>query len=284
MVKNARSGINIAKSAGFCFGVRRAIGLAEETVKKNGTIFSYGPIIHNPQEVERLERKGIKVSSHPERLKRSTLLIRTHGMPKNLKEKLKGRGLEIVDATCPFVKRAHDIIRELGKKNSAIVIVGEKTHPEVIGLVSYCRGRREVVESAADLKKLKLPKKIFVVSQTTQTPEKFNRIISELKKSGKDVTSFNTICRATLDRQNAAERLSGCVDIMLVVGGKNSGNTRRLAQICSRKTRTHHIETEKEVRPSWFRKSKKVGITAGASTPDWVIGEVKAKVENILNI
>ncbi|MGA2090287.1 MAG: 4-hydroxy-3-methylbut-2-enyl diphosphate reductase [Endomicrobiales bacterium] len=264
-----------AKSAGFCFGVRRAIELAEKTVQGKKRVYTYGPLIHNPQEVKRLAKAGIRSIEAHGRLRDATLIVRTHGIPQELREKLEQKKLCIVDATCPFVKRAQDIIKKLSADDVQIIIVGEKTHPEVVGLVSYCRHNGFVVDNRHDITKAKLGHKpVFVVSQTTQTPENFAAVVAEIRKTCRNVTTFNTICKATKDRQEAARQLARRVDVMIVIGGKNSGNTRRLAQICSACTPTHHIETEKELKAGWFTRAKNVGLTAGASTPDWIIDRV----------
>lgn len=270
--------IIIAKSAGFCFGVRRAITLAEKTAEGKKKIYSLGPLIHNPQEVKRLEKHGVKSISRPERLTNATLVLRTHGIPAGQREKLLRRKLEVVDATCPFVKRAQDAVRQLSAKQATVIIVGERTHPEVVGLVSYGGKKCYVVENIADARKLKLAGEICVVSQTTQTPENFNAVVTFLKKKYKHITTYNTICRATIDRQSAASGLARRVDVMVVVGGKNSGNTRRLAEICRAYAPTYHIETSAELKASWFAKAARIGLTAGASTPDWIINDVKAAI------
>jgi len=270
--------IKIAKSAGFCFGVRRAIDLADKTVKEKKKIYTLGPLIHNPPEVKRLARKGIKPVKSPGKLKNITLILRTHGIPSSLRKTLEKKGLTLVDAACPFVKRAQEIVKKLAGLARQIIIVGEKTHPEVVALVSYGKGKCVVVENKNDLKKIKLAERVSVLSQTTQSPENFKSVISALKKSCIRVKSYDTICRATIDRQSAASGLAKKAGVMVVVGGNNSGNTRRLYQICKRYTRAYHIETAKQLKKSWFKGARTVGITAGASTPDWIIDEVKKNI------
>jgi 4-hydroxy-3-methylbut-2-en-1-yl diphosphate reductase len=272
--------IQIAKSAGFCFGVRRAIDLATKTVGKKKKIYTLGPLIHNPQEVKRLESKGIRPVQNPEKLKNVTLILRTHGIPSDLRKKLERKHLTLVDAACPFVKRAQEIVKKLAAAASQIIIVGEKTHPEVVALVSYGKGKCVVVESKEDLKKLKLADKVSVLSQTTQTPGNFKGIVSELINCGVKVKSYDTICRATIDRQSEASSLAQKVGVMVVVGGKNSGNTRRLYQLCRKFTKAHHIETASQLRKGWLKGRQTVGITAGASTPDWVVKEVVNKIRS----
>ena len=273
--------IKIANTAGFCFGVRRAVELAEKIAKGNKKVYTLGPLIHNPQEIKRLAKEGIKSVDNGGRLSGCKLVLRTHGIPSYLRSRLESKKIDLVDATCPFVKRAQDIVRGLHKEGRQIIIVGEAAHPEVIGLVSYCNDGCHVVEKTSDLKKITLAKKVGVLSQTTQTLENFNSIIKSITKRRPDAKIFNTICRATTDRQQEASKLARQVDAMIVVGGKNSGNTRRLYQISRKFTNSHLIETASELKRSWLKGKKVIGITAGASTPQWIIKEVKNKVKHI---
>ncbi len=275
--------ITIAKSAGFCFGVKRAIDLAEDIASKNENVYTFGPLIHNPQEVSRLEKENIKVIEDYSKIEKGVLVLRTHGIPLDIYENLsKKNNIKIVDAACPFVKKAQDIIKELSKDSEQIVIVGEKKHPEVVALVSYGKGKCLVVEDKNDVKNVKKTDIIYIVSQTTQSPKKFEEIVNEISKISQ-VKVFNTICRATFDRQSAAEKLAKEVDVMIVIGGKNSGNTTRLYQICSAITKTYHIENVDEIEPDWFDNIETVGITAGASTPDWIIENIKRRIKEITN-
>ena len=275
--------ITIAKSAGFCFGVKRAIDLAQDIASKNKEVYTFGPLIHNPQEVERLEKENIKVVEDFSKIKEGVLVLRTHGIPLDIYEPKENKeNIKIVDAACPFVKKAQDIIKELSKDSEQIVIVGEKKHPEVVALVSYGKGKCLVVEDKNDVKKKKKTDIIYIVSQTTQSPKKFEEIVNEISKISQ-VKVFNTICRATFDRQSAAAKLAKEVNVMIVIGGKNSGNTTRLYQICSNITKTYHIEDVDEIEPAWFDKVESVGITAGASTPDWIIENIKRRIKEITN-
>jgi len=275
--------ITIAKSAGFCFGVKRAIDLAQDIASKNSDVYTFGPLIHNPQEVARLEKENIKVVEDYSKIEKGVLVLRTHGIPLDIYENLsKKENIKIVDAACPFVKKAQDIIKELSKDSEQIVIVGEKKHPEVVALVSYGKGKCLVVEDKNDVKNVKKTDIIYIVSQTTQSPKKFEEIVNEISKISQ-VKVFNTICRATFDRQSAAAKLAKEVDVMIVIGGKNSGNTTRLYQICSNITKTYHIEDVDEIEPAWFDKVETVGITAGASTPDWIIENIKRRIKEITN-
>ena len=275
--------ITIAKSAGFCFGVKRAIDLAQDIASKNSDVYTFGPLIHNPQEVARLEKENIKVVEDYSKIEKGVLVLRTHGIPLDIYENLsKKENIKIVDAACPFVKKAQDIIKELSKDSEQIVIVGEKKHPEVVALVSYGKGKCLVVEDKDDVKNVKKTDIIYIVSQTTQSPKKFEEIVNEISKISQ-VKVFNTICRATFDRQSVAAKLAKEVDVMIVIGGKNSGNTTRLYQICSNITKTYHIEDVDEIEPAWFDKVESVGITAGASTPDWIIENIKRRIKEITN-
>ena len=275
--------ITVAKSAGFCFGVKRAIDLAQDIASKNKDVYTFGPLIHNPQEVSRLEKENIRVIEDYSKIEKGVLVLRTHGIPLDIYENLsKKENIKIVDAACPFVKKAQDIIKELSKDSEQIVIVGEKKHPEVVALVSYGKGKCLVVEDKKDVKNVKKTDIIYIVSQTTQSPKKFEEIVDEISKISQ-VKVFNTICRATFDRQSAAAKLAKEVDVMIVIGGKNSGNTTRLYQICSNITKTYHIEDVDEIEPAWFDKVKTVGITAGASTPDWIIENIKGRIKEITN-
>ena len=273
--------ITIAQSAGFCFGVKRAINLAQDIASKNKNVYTFGPLIHNPQEVQRLEKENIKVIEDYSKIQEGVLVLRTHGIPLDIYENLsKKENIKIVDAACPFVKKAQDIIKELSKDGEQIVIVGEKKHPEVVALVSYGKGKCLVVEDKNDVKNVKKTDIIYVVSQTTQSPKKFEEIVNEISKISQ-VKVFNTICRATFDRQTAAEKLAKEVDVMIVIGGKNSGNTTRLYQICSAITKTYHIENVDEIKTDWFNNIENVGITAGASTPDWIIENIKRRIKEV---
>lgn len=273
--------ITIAKSAGFCFGVKRALDLVQDIAGKNNEVYTFGPLIHNPQEVQRLEKENIKVIEDYSKIEKGILVLRTHGIQLDVYENLsKKENIKLVDATCPFVKRAQDIVKELGKDTNTqqIIVVGERQHPEVVALVSYGKGKCLVVEDKKDVENVKKTDIIYIVSQTTQSPKKFDEIVEEISKISQ-VKVFNTICRATFDRQSAAQKLAKEVDIMIVIGGKNSGNTTRLYQICSNITKTYHIETVDEIEKSWFDNANKIGITAGASTPDWIINNIERRIK-----
>ncbi|MDR0398191.1 4-hydroxy-3-methylbut-2-enyl diphosphate reductase [Candidatus Endomicrobiellum devescovinae] len=274
--------IKTAANAGFCFGVKRAIGLVEKTLNEKPEVYTLGPIIHNPQEVKRLKEKGVKILNDIDCVKSGCIILRTHGISLELLNRLeKDKTLYIIDATCPFVKKAQDIIKNLSSQETTIVIVGENSHPEVEALVSYGAGKCVVIENPREALEFKGIGDLNIVSQTTQTPQNFNVIVEILKKRFK-VNIYNTICEATLERQESAKKLAKKVDLMIVIGGKNSGNTTRLAEICKAQTKTYHIETIDELDAKWFNNIKTVGLTAGASTPDNIIKSVQRRLGEIL--
>lgn len=276
----------VAPHAGFCFGVKRAIALAEEALRdlnEGRKIFSMGPLIHNPQEVKRLEDKGLVIMKSEEELdSNSTVIVRSHGIPPQKERELLSKGVKVVDATCPFVKAVHEAVVKLVKEGYFVVLVGEKNHPEVVGTLGYleeCGGSGVVVESKEDIKQVLGKEKVGIVAQTTQNEQFFKEVVGEIALWAKEVKVINTICNATSERQEDVYMLAPQVDVMLIVGGKNSGNTRRLYQIAkSLNPRSYHIESAEELQKEWFVGAKRVGITAGASTPDWIIKQVVEKV------
>ncbi len=280
----------VAPHAGFCFGVKRAIALAErisqqENVKR---IWSMGPLIHNPQEVQRLKDLGIEVMASEELpQKGDTVIIRSHGIPPQKERELLQRRLRLVDATCPYVKAVHQAVERLVQEGYFVVLVGEKEHPEVIGTLGYlqdAKGKGIVVEKREDLEKIKNLERVGVVAQTTQSEQFFKEVVGELALWVKELKVINTICNATSERQEDVYSLAPKVDVMIVVGGKNSGNTRRLHQISSSlNPKSYHIETAEELKPDWFVGAQRVGITAGASTPDWIIEQVRNRVQELLS-
>jgi (E)-4-hydroxy-3-methyl-but-2-enyl pyrophosphate reductase len=273
----------LAQAAGFCYGVKRACQVAFEATQTHpGGVSSLGPIIHNPQMVARLVEAGLGVIEDLDEARVGTVLIRSHGVPPEVLEELRDRGFEIVDATCPLVQRAQKLAKGLAAEGYRVVVVGEPDHPEVRALVAWAdSGRREgaegavVVQSAADVARLKRGQRIGVVAQTTQLEEKYIRLVGELLKITDELKAHNTICEATARRQAAMLELLGTVDGMVVIGGRNSANTTRLYERCREKgAKAWHVETADELDPAWFAGMSRVGVTAGASTPDWIIEEV----------
>lgn len=271
----------LADYLGFCYGVKRAIKIAQENAAPDGSACTLGPIIHNPQMVERLKDEGIGTIDCLDDLKRGKVIIRSHGVGPETYERAEAMGLECVDATCPHVKKAQLSAKELAEEGRFVVIVGEKEHPEVHSIVQWAGGNVAVIETVAEAASVPNASRLGIISQTTFSGERFREIVSALLDKSRDIRVMRTICTATDQRQRAARELASKVDVMLVIGGKNSANTTRLAQLCAKICRTYHIETAEELRPAWFDNIEKIGITAGASTPDWIIKEVYKKCQRI---
>ncbi len=274
--------ILVAKTAGFCFGVKRAVNIAfNVSRKKRKGVYTLGPIIHNPQVVERLKEKGIVPIEEIKKKKGiKALIIRTHGIPRYLSEEILSTGCEIIDATCPFVKKAQYYAKLLKEEGYQVVILGEKEHPEVIGLKSYASDDVIVVDGSRPLPRLK--SKVGIVVQTTQPLAALKRLLSYALEYAKEIKVYNTICNSTALRLKETEYMARKVDVMVVVGGRNSANTTQLAILCkSLSVATYHIETPREIKDKWFKGARKVGITAGASTPGWIIREVEKRIRNI---
>ena len=270
----------LAKSAGFCFGVQRAMDTVyAEADKKN--VYTYGPIIHNTEVVNELESKGVKavndISEIPEPEK-STVIIRSHGVSKAVYESIKNSGAKIVDATCPFVLKIHKIVKDASTEGDQIVIIGNEKHPEVEGIMGWSETPVHVVDTVEKAEKLKLDKSknVRVVSQTTFNYKKFQDLVEIFQKKGYDVIVVNTICNATEVRQKEAREIAQRVDIMIVIGGTHSSNTRKLYEICQKECeRTYFIQTLDDLHLEIPKSAKLVGITAGASTPNNIIEEVQ---------
>jgi 4-hydroxy-3-methylbut-2-enyl diphosphate reductase len=272
----------LAKQAGFCFGVKRATQLAFEAAGKDEKTYTLGPIIHSPQVVGKLEELGISALDSLEGLDSGTIIIRSHGVEQKEIYEAEQKKLTIVDATCPFVKKAQEHVKSLTEAGYKVLVVGDADHPEVQGIVSYGGDNVFVVASGEEVKKLPKTKKIAVVAQTTQSFENLKNVVSECLLRGGEIRVYNTICDATAVRQEEAKELAGRVDCMLVIGGFNSANTRRLLEVCAEiQPCTYHIETAAEINPVWFEGVKQVGVTAGASTPKWIIDEVMNKIEQL---
>lgn len=274
--------IILAKRAGFCFGVKRATQMAFEAADKGGKTFTLGPIIHSPQVVQRLEDMGVKVLKDLAAMDKGTIIIRSHGVASEELEEAVRKELDIVDATCPFVKKAQEHVKSLSQQGYDVVVVGDADHPEVQGIVSYAKGKVFVIGSEEEARKLPRMGKIGIVAQTTQSFDNLKLVVRECLMKGAEIRVFNTICDATAVRQEEAKELAAQVDCMIVIGGYNSANTRRLAEVCKElQSQTYHIETAQQLNPDWFQGVEKVGITAGASTPKWLIDEVVEQVEAI---
>lgn len=270
--------VELASSCGFCFGVKRAIKMAEDA--KNAS--SIGELIHNQEEINRLKNDyNVKTLQDISQVgDEKKLIIRTHGIVKQDLIKLQNENKEIIDATCPFVKKPQKIVEKMSDEGYDIIIFGDENHPEIKGIKSYASGKVFVVLKEEELKNLKLSSRVAVVSQTTKKVDNFTKIVNELVKKVKEVRVFNTICDATSKNQEAARELSKRADVMVVVGGKNSSNTKQLFLICKEFcANSYLIENEKELKKEWFLNKDLCGITAGASTPDWIIQKIIKQIQ-----
>ncbi len=274
--------IQVVKEAGFCFGVKRAIKLAIDAVaEKDGKVYTLGPLIHNPQVVEDLEKKGVQAIKDMKTTRKGTLIIRSHGVHPQVLERIRKKGFKVVDATCPFVKRAQRMAKLLCDQGYQVVVVGEAHHPEVQGIVGYAGDSALVINHNRRRKKLPHFERLGVVAQTTLNIDAFKEVVVKLIENAEELKVFNTICHATARTQKATFKLASKVDVMVVVGGYNSANTTRLAKLCKKLgTPTHHVETAGQLRRSWFKNKDSVGITAGTSTPGWLIKEVKERIKS----
>ena len=273
--------IVVARYAGYCYGVERALRIAEEAgVELAPPIYTLGPLIHNPSVVRRLARRGVAAVDDLSEVESGTVIVRTHGVDPEVIAAARARGLAVIDATCPFVNVAHQKAEVLRERGYVPVILGERDHPEVVGLTAWAGPKAIVVEDADELRLRDVRnKRVGVVVQTTQTRDNLARLVGRLAPAARETLVFNTICDATGRRQTAAQKLAGAVDVVIVVGGRNSANTTRLASLCRViQPRTWHIETAAELEAGWLAGARRVGVTAGASTPE---DEIQAAVERI---
>lgn len=278
--------ITVAKSAGFCFGVQRAVDSVYKELEENsGKIYTFGPIIHNEQVVEDLNKRGIEVIDTVEQLKKikeGTVVIRSHGVAKEIYDILEQQKLKMVDATCPFVKKIHNIVLDESNNGKTIIIIGNDNHPEVEGIKGWVNGEVIVINKEEQIEKLSLPEqtKACIVSQTTFNHNKFKYLVEIIRKKGYDITVVNTICNATHVRQVEAQKISSNVDGMIVIGGKNSSNTQKLYDICRNECEnTFYVQTVKDLNLHELKSLKSIGITAGASTPKNIIEEVRTECQ-----
>ena len=278
--------ITVAKSAGFCFGVQRAVDSVYKELEENsGKIYTFGPIIHNEQVVEDLNKKGLEVIDTVEQLKEikeGTVVIRSHGVAKEIYDILEQQKLKMVDATCPFVKKIHNIVLDESNNGKTIIIIGNDNHPEVEGIKGWVNGEVIVINKEEQIEKLSLPEqtKACIVSQTTFNHNKFKYLVEIIRKKGYDITVVNTICNATHVRQVEARKISSNVDGMIVIGGKNSSNTQKLYDICRNECEnTFYVQTVKDLNLHELKSLKSIGITAGASTPKNIIEEVRTECQ-----
>ena len=279
--------VTVAKSAGFCFGVQRAVDTVYEQVEKGiCPIYTYGPIIHNEVVVQDLEERGVQVLEGKEdlgQLTEGTVIIRSHGVGKEIYDLISAKGLNCVDATCPFVKKIHRTVEKESAAGRQIIIIGNDNHPEVEGIKGWCHHPALVIESAEQAEALNLPEgtKVCVVSQTTFNYKKFKDLVEILDKKRYDRIVVNTICNATEERQTEARQIAGKVDAMIVIGGSHSSNTQKLFEICRKECEnTYYIQTVRDLDLEVLRSTGLVGITAGASTPKKIIEEVQKRCQN----
>ena len=277
--------ITVAKTAGFCFGVKRAVEkVYDQIATGKKPIYTYGPIIHNEEVVQDLEEKGVQVinlEEELEALKEGVVVIRSHGVGREIYELLERQGLELVDATCPFVKKIHKIVREQCEAGRRVIIVGNEHHPEVEGIKGWGNEYTLAVESLEEFENLALrpDEKLCIVAQTTFNYNKFQDLVEKISKTYYDILVLNTICNATQERQVEARQIASQVDVMIVIGGKNSSNTQKLYEICRRECKhTYYIQTLEDFKPEITGTVRSVGITAGASTPNQIIEEVHTNV------
>lgn len=277
--------ILVASSAGFCFGVKRAIRLAKRAAQKaRAEVYTLGPVIHNPQVVKELEESGVMARSEVNQIEQGVVVVRSHGITRGEMEAADRKGLTLVDATCPYVRRIHQIIERLSGEGYRVVVLGDKDHPEVKGVLSYFQDKERIrlVGSVAEAQALGPMEKAALVAQTTQSWENFMAVLEVLVRKVAELKVFNTICDATSKRQLEGRELAKNVECMIVVGGFNSANTCRLTRMCRQlQPNTYQVETTEELKPEWFKGIKRVGVTAGASTPRQMVEEVVNKIASL---
>lgn len=277
--------VKIAKDAGFCFGVKRAMKMASDELQDKETkVYSLGPLIHNKQAVEEYEKKGLKIVDKIDSIPSTDrVIIRSHGVGESIYNEASNKDVKVVDTTCPFVKKIHNIVNDFYKQGYQIIIIGNKNHPEIIGINGWCENSAIVIKSLDEVKNIEFDnnKKYCVVSQTTVDIDIYKQIVDELENKIQNISTKNTICSATKERQLSAKELAKEVDAMVVIGGKHSSNTQKLVNICNSITDTFAIETKEELDTDLLKKYKTIGVTAGASTPDWVISDVIEFIEQL---
>ncbi len=271
--------IKKAKTQGFCFGVAITLKKAEETVASQGNVTTLGHIVHNPQMVASFEEKGLRNAASVDDVDAGTLFVRAHGLPVEVFEKAAQKGLTIVDATCPMVTKIHVQAEKLRADGYKIVVVGDPNHPEVKGTLSHVPGAW-CIQSVADVDALPRASKVGVVVQSTWSGSNFTEIVQKLSSKYYEVRAVNTICTDTHNRQSQAAELANEVEVMVVVGGKTSANTKHLADLAAAKgARSYHIEGPEELQPQWFEGVRTAGLMSGASTPGWLVDQVEARME-----
>lgn len=277
--------IERAADLGFCFGVRRALGILEDTARQKGGVETLGALVHNQQVMSRLNGLGIKTVNDVSEITGRTVIVSSHGVGPKVLQEIRDRGIEIVDTTCPFVQRAQIAARRLLEAEFFTIIYGDVNHPEVRGILGWADGHGIATLSAADLDTIDLPRHIGLLSQTTQVPARFidfaKKVTEKAMVKDAELRLVDTVCHDIRLRQAAALELAGRADLMLVIGGHHSANTRHLVDLCASKTETHLVETETEIDPSWLAGKELVGITAGASTAPETIDGVVRRLANL---
>lgn len=273
----------VGKNAGFCYGVRRAVEKASECAERKLRCATLGPIIHNPQEVERLLQSGIRCISSPEEaLPGETVLIRSHGVSPTVLKQIDALGLSVIDLTCPYVAHIHKLVKDASESRT-VIIVGEAAHPEVQGIAGWARADTIVIATPEEAEAIRLPEKALVVAQTTLREETYRHVLDVLRRRVPDLEIHHTICSATEQRQREAEELSENADVTIVVGGHNSSNTQKLYETCKRHCdRTILIETPDGLEPGVIGMNDKVAVTAGASTPQWLLDSVCGRIHELV--
>ncbi len=266
--------VYLATPYGWCSGVKKSISLAKKALEVSGEVYTLGALVHNPKVIEKLSKEGIKVLPPNEKPQKKVLIVRAHGLPQKDIEFYKSLGNEILDATCPLVKKVQILAEFLKKNKYRVIIIGEKSHPEVVGILSYTDNEGIVVENLEDAKNIETYPKIGIIFQTTQSFDDAISKLNSIMRKGREVRIFNTICPETIERQEKAKKLVEMVDIALVLGGKNSANTRRLYNILVERVSTYYIEKIDDIEINWFEEDKKVGIITGTSTPEDFVKEV----------
>jgi (E)-4-hydroxy-3-methyl-but-2-enyl pyrophosphate reductase len=272
--------IFVARRSGFCYGVKRALSLVYDVLKENrGPLYSLGPLIHNPQVIKDLEEKGLKVIDDIKQIEKGSLVIRTHGVPPKVFEEAQNKEIKILDATCPTVRKVQQYAKSLKEEGYQVIIVGDKGHPEVSGIMGYAEEKAIVISDKEEINKHVIQGRIGMVIQTTQTWDNFISVLTELVKTVEEIKVFNTLCSSTESRYRESIELAEKVDTVLVIGGVSSANTARLTQLCRQvQPHTFQIEDAEDIDILGLEGGKKIGITAGASTPDWFIEDIREKL------
>ncbi len=272
----------LARENGFCFGVKKAVELTEAAAESGRPVHNLGQVVHNPKISERLAARGVRVIKDPADADEGIVVVRAHGVPPAVRARIEERGLECIDATCSLVLRAQRFTKQLADEGYHVIILGTREHPEVVGLLGYAGANVDVVETEEDWRALPKMKRAGVVSQSTQPPWAFTALVAHVATIAQELKVYNTVCPVTVKRQHAATELAEQVRTLIVVGGRNSANTRELVNLARMQGRdAHHIETPDEVRPEWLDGQERIGLIGGCSTPMDTLLEVKERVETL---